>query len=247
MVWPFFLLAAQQPCYPQQERQKLAGRTNCPNNDEWLNSFSERVSAPANIVVVGCNKGVDAVRLFSQYDTRREPYRLGHWKKALRGELQGRGACGQVSGATELTKPPQWLRPNQVSNVYCIEPMPANVRLLRRVAQSTRMPPQFHIMPYALGTSLSPRQQPFPDGRAGTENRGLQDRKSEGTVQVNTSTVNELFGNITVDMLLVDTEGNDPLVLLGASRVLQTVSYLEFENHGVGGYFVFVLDNQPSI
>ena len=56
------------------------------------------------------------------------------------------------------------------------------------------------------------------------------------------SSIDKLFGQLPrVDMLLIDTEGNDPLALLGAASVLKTVRYLEFENHKVGQWLKFDL------
>lgn len=223
-------------CNSQQERNKLSN-TNCPNNDQWLNGFSKDLRSIPTIVVVGCNKGVDAVRLFAQYDTRSTPFRLKDWKSALQQEPVGRGACGQVFGATELLKP---IHSEQMPNVYCIEPMPSNLQLLHKLATKTRIPHKFKILPYALGVSQWPRQLPFPLAKVGTEHLGLASTGNP-TVMVNTSTVDQLFQGIRIDMLLIDTEGNDPLVLLGASRVLHSVSYLEFENHGTGEWKTFKL------
>ena len=46
-----------------------------------------------------------------------------------------------------------------------------------------------------------------------------------------------------VDVLKVDTEGNDPLVLIGAVKTLARMrpSYVAFENHGVGHWKVYAL------
>ena len=230
-------LRPRTQCNPIEERKKMTA-SNCPNNDKWLNRFSQYVRTSPTIVVVGCNKGVDAVRLFAQYDTRSTPYRLSDWQSALRQQRVGGGACGQVNQATELQKPRYSKR---MPNVVCIEPMPSNVQLLNAVATATEIPHQFEIWAYAVGVSRWPRQLPFPNASAGTEYLGLAAAGGKNTEMVNASTIDHLFQNTKVDMLLVDTEGNDPLVLLGASRVLQTVSYLEFENHGVGEWKTFKL------
>ena len=237
-------------CNPIAEREKVSfpdvrgvnTGTTCPNSDKWLNGFSQYVRTPPNIVVVGCNKGVDAVRLFAQYDGRSTPYRLGDWQSELIKQGTRGGVCGQVYNAKELQKPREmYLNSQRKPNVFCVEPMPANVKLLKDVATATQIPHQFEILPYAVGVSQWPRQLPFPNARAGTENLGLDIEGQRKSVMVNVTTVDQLFGKTKVDMLLVDTEGNDPLVLLGASKVLRRVSYLEFENHGVGEWKTFKL------
>jgi len=228
-------------CFPQKERAKIA-KSNCPNNDEWLRRFSQEVTTKQTIVVVGCNKGVDAVRLFAQYDTRPSPFRLKDWQDELSKLTQGRvrGACNQVFNTAELAKPTKPI--NELPDVYCIEPMPANVQLLKRLTKETNLPPQFRIMPYAISGSRWPTQISCPSATPGTENLGLAHTAGRSdNVNVTVHTIDELFQTSKVDMLLIDTEGNDPLALLGAPVVLQTVSYLEFENHGVGEWKTFKL------
>ena len=44
-----------------------------------------------------------------------------------------------------------------------------------------------------------------------------------------------------IDYMLVDTEGNDPLALFGASYALQQTRYLAFEHHGTGMWKKFAL------
>ena len=223
-------------CDPETESVKLSD-TNCPNNDAWLSAFSRHGQRKKTIVVIGCNKGVDAVRLFAQYDTREKPYLLKTWQNALGEALPGNtGACGQVTSAEELSKP-LWTTP--LPEVYCVEPMPANVRLLTSLATSTHIPEHFHVLQYAVG--LSHGSVLFPDAAAGTENLGV-DIGGGNKAHVNASTVDSLFGHLdNIEMLLIDTEGNDALVILGAARVLQRVRYLEFENHSVGEWATFKL------
>jgi hypothetical protein len=60
----------------------------------------------------------------------------------------------------------------------------------------------------------------------------------EKTRQVTISHTRELpFGGwdvVQIDILSIDTEGNDPLVLLGMGTALRRVRYLEFEYHKIG-------------
>ena len=74
----------------------------------------------------------------------------------------------------------------------------------------------------------------FPVGGAGRENLGLGDNAAAvgtfPTTPVKTSSVDSTFATLPiVDMLLVDTEGNDPLVLLGSADTLKRTRYVEFE------------------
>jgi FkbM family methyltransferase len=134
-----------------------------------------------------------------------------------------------------------------------VEPLPANVKILQQVAKDIRVSPAFfHIHHAAVGASSDPPTIPFPDtslAGAGKESVGVDFYKTgqgkgdiEHRVQVKHTSTDELFKNSQkIDMLLVDTEGNDPLVLLGSARVLQSVRYLEFENHKVGAWIKFDL------
>jgi FkbM family methyltransferase len=249
-------------CDPAKERLKVANSwessnvkaTNCPNNDAWLNAFANdaATSGPITIIVFGCNKGIDAVRVFSQYDMRPRPFQLQAWKQALHKHIgQEKGSCGQVASAGELSKPTS--NSPTVPNVYCIEPLPSNYKMLRKLASETSIPKSFHILQFVLGVSQRPAQVDFPDAEAGYEAAGLQHvdatankanpKIKTSMVKVDSTTVDALFSKLpgSIDMLLVDTEGHDPLALLGAAKTLQVVRYLEFENHNTGEWKTFKL------
>ena len=103
--------------------------------------------------------------------------------------------------------------------VYCVEPMPNNVDLLRAVAKKTDIPAaNFHIVQAAMALAQDPPQVPFPNGEVGQEDYGI----GNGTATyplVSTSTVDVMFGHLPrIDYLLVDTEGHDPHVLMGSAH-----------------------------
>lgn len=137
--------------------------------------------------------------------------------------------------------------PKLPPQLHCVDPMPGNIQLLQNASRAARIPAAFQIHHAAVGATSNPATIPFPDIGTGGMDFGEESvgvgfatsSKGEGipVVQVRHASVDTLFGNLArVDMLMVDTEGNDPLVLLGAPRVLQKVRYLEFENHEVGAW-----------
>ena len=212
------------------------------------------------IIFVGCNKGIDAARLFAQYDKRKTPFEASRWQSQInkyisKDKQQLQGACfpSETDRQHVLKKGFSQQHESTAPQLHCVEPLPANVKILQQVAKDIRVSPAFfHIHHAAVGASSDPPTIPFPDtssAGAGEESVGVDFYKAgqgkgdiEHRVQVKHTSTDELFKNSQkIDMLLVDTEGNDPLVLLGSARVLQSVRYLEFENHKVGAWIKFDL------
>ena len=79
----------------------------------------------------------------------------------------------------------------------------------------------------------------FPkDSRPGKESIGLREMRTKGLVPVPAISVDKYVANFAVekvDILLIDTEGNDANVLYGASRTLRAHKpfYVIFEYHKV--------------
>ena len=73
---------------------------------------------------------------------------------------------------------------------------------------------------------------------AGTEDARIRNVDASGT-RVRMTTVDQLvkeYGIHQIDLLSIDTEGNDPAVILGANASLaaRRVRVVEFEYHGIG-------------
>ena len=121
---------------------------------------------------------------------------------------------------------------------FCIEPMQATTDLLQMAFTRLGYFPAVTLIHAAV--SSAPGKAQFPASAAGVESLGLgaTDRIG-GFVLVDVVTIDQLVAahNISsIDVLSIDTEGNDLRVILGAVHTLaaQMVRLLEFEYHSIG-------------
>lgn len=240
---PAQTVAFKSPCDPETELllfQKSGGSrgTNCPDNTVWMKRFMQSDPNPDKLfIVIGCNKGVDAVNLFSLFDNSEKPFQAETWKKTLRTKTGDGGACHQVvaTGIPDKKKPDASL-PKRAPTVYCLEPMPSTIKLLKETAEEAKInTAEFRILQFAIGNTSEPGFVYFPNTRPGTENLGISNSANGNSIKVAFTSVDILFSTRAqaqpIDMLLIDTEGNDPDVLFGAKSILPRVRYLEFEVH----------------
>lgn len=234
-------------------RPERGGTPHCPPNtwgagtkcyaDPWINDMV--VSDPDGqnkvFVDVGCNTGIDAVLFLSRWGVKHDAAQV--WSKELSSRV-GQGACGEnyrfnnfVDSERSLFSRLDWAVHSAPSDpiVLCVEPMPANVRLLHEVNQAV-FGPDSPVEIISAAASDSNGAAFFPDGGAGKENQILSPSENPGTVSVQVTTVDTLLSerNIkTVDILTIDTEGFDPAVVRGAMETLRYrgVRYLTFEVH----------------
>lgn len=210
--------------------------TRCPDNSWWLNAFAAIDPSPnKTIIVIGCNKGADAIDLYSMYDNGPKPFNSTLWREAVKTHGGDNGACGQIVNSPDFDRAVFDDRFAATSpSVYCVEPMPANIALLQSCAKSTGINDDFFkIEQYAVGnpdegqTTIS-----FPDGPPGKEQMRVMD---SGGVKVPFKSLDARFGDLPdldkVDILSIDTEGNDPDAIFGAQSLLAKTRYLEFEVH----------------
>ncbi len=116
----------------------------------------------------------------------------------------------------------------------CVEPMASTAAAVRRMLGELGWAAAVTLVHAAV--SSAPGSALFPVGPAGFEASGLGSASPGGYLPVEVVTLDGLarrhqLGGI--DVLTVDTEGNDVRVLLGALRTLPAVRYLEFEHHAV--------------
>jgi len=213
--------------------------SKCPEQP-WLEDIV-RVTRLKDITIVsvGCNKGLDLVRTSYLFGG---PIKGKKWWDTIK-SIEPRidcGACGQC----ETTNNFHQVEKKKVTAV-CIEPLPANTKILK--AGCDRLNMDWFKVIEAAGSNSDGGTVEFPDNqKAGTEHIGqimfendpshkAQDKY--GTIKVPVVSVDGLVekGTIkTVDVLMIDVEGFDPRVLHGAWKILPAVRYLEFEYHEVG-------------
>jgi len=218
--------------------------TNCPKT-LWVDAMVKADPAPGKIIMdIGCNKGQSAVKWMQRWDMQ------GFWNaKSWMQQLEQRHAatfnCPESPDiralATQFFKPEASKQQVEVPTGICVEPMKANIDLLRGVGKalgydSAKGKGSFHIVHAAcMDKAKSNQTIPFPNGAPGQEDLGVQNNKGVvATVDVPLKTADGLVAELglpRVDVLLVDTEGADPAVLRGATETLKHVRYLEFEVH----------------
>eukprot|EP00927_Polykrikos_kofoidii_P072758 TRINITY_DN68848_c0_g1_i1.p1 TRINITY_DN68848_c0_g1~~TRINITY_DN68848_c0_g1_i1.p1 ORF type:complete len:355 (+),score=33.63 TRINITY_DN68848_c0_g1_i1:74-1138(+) len=213
--------------------------TSCPKA-AWLDAMVEADPEPGKVFMdVGCNKGDDAIEMMERWDTTGHFWSKKKWMDLYEKVLGSKPSyqCGPPS--TNFSRVPASNKTVQRSVGVCVEPMEANVQMLRNITSILGYTPRgrhgsFHTVQAALSDHAKPGQTiEFADGGPGMEWFGMQSVTRTHT-SVPLSTVDHVKDDLQlakVDILRVDTEGADPAVLLGAKSTLKTVRYLEFEVH----------------
>ncbi|KAJ1450795.1 hypothetical protein M885DRAFT_531460 [Pelagophyceae sp. CCMP2097] len=164
-----------------------------------------------------------------------------------------------------------------VLDLHAIEPLGANVRLLQSVLEAFGFRAaeggvwtldvqgvSARVTLHAVAASDSDRSALFPALAAGEEVGGLCDEfgdscadvfhgyydpeRLEQLERVQVRSLDSLFPDLRIDLLLVDVEGADPDVLKGAAKMLvgRRVAFVEFENHFRGAWAVTALKDVVS-
>ena len=234
---------------------RARGPTNCPRESAFWPLLANADKTPNKVIAnIGCNKGMDAAILMALWDRSQPPLSPLNWLSAVMQERLGQGACRQTSGPGELnwltkyleTRSPLVPAPTVSSpKVYCVEALVGNYKDLTMVAQRAgwdkphggHSPTAFVILNYAVTAVPFPATVPLPHGGQGQEAQGIGVGNSLLNDAVKTNSVDLILENETsVDVLLIDTEGHDPYVLMGSVQSLlnKNVHYCAFEYHGVG-------------
>jgi FkbM family methyltransferase len=147
------------------------------------------------------------------------------------------GACqadARSGGRSCPLDRPADVSPGRVRPVraLCVEPMASTAAAVQRMLGGLGWAAAITLVHAAV--SSAPGSALFPVGPAGFEASGLGSASPGGYRPVEVVTLDDLARRYElggVDVLTVDTEGNDVRVLLGGLRTLPAVRYLEFEHH----------------
>mmetsp|Transcript_15111 Transcript_15111/g.37135 ORF Transcript_15111/g.37135 Transcript_15111/m.37135 type:complete len:360 (-) Transcript_15111:320-1399(-) len=221
-------------------------KTTCPS-EPWYWDWQESLSAGTFVYVeIGCNKGTDAllnVRAFTADASADIDNWLAHTNMS-----KLKPACPYDFERWSIVRN-RTARSVRVYKHLCIEAARENALPAARASKKMKLDVLgLHVLHLAVSSSTVPTKAKFPIVPAGKESVGLgTDHSRYGNFyDVEVINVDYLVRQQRlerVDVLKVDTEGNDPLVLIGAVNTLTTLkpSYLQFENHGVGHWKTFDL------
>eukprot|EP00184_Porphyridium_aerugineum_P003936 CAMPEP_0184706698 /NCGR_PEP_ID=MMETSP0313-20130426/36893_1 /TAXON_ID=2792 /ORGANISM="Porphyridium aerugineum, Strain SAG 1380-2" /LENGTH=253 /DNA_ID=CAMNT_0027168257 /DNA_START=179 /DNA_END=940 /DNA_ORIENTATION=+ len=145
------------------------------------------------------------------------------------------GACGKRY--TSDTKIPLGFDPRPI-RAYCIEPAKSTADMLSALSEYLGYKELgLHVIRAAVGERLGKAY--FPHVVPGDEVGGIHQERDDDNDEVDQITIDKLVEseNLNViDLLSIDTEGNDVPVLLGSIMTLatKTVRVIEFEYHNIG-------------
>lgn len=210
----------------------------------WAITFHRNPRLEQFIVIeVGCNKATDALMLTRLF-TQKESVDMISWLKETRFR---RFFCpldwGLWKKIVQLN-----LRGVQEYHHFCLEPVHENFQQVSAAAQKFGLDRAgLHVHQLALSSSDVPPTVEFPHAAKGQETIGIDVGARRGaTYEVNVTTLDKFVQKEKikeVNILKIDTEGNDARVLLGAIQTLTSLKpeYLTFENHNIGHWSRFDL------
>lgn len=196
---------------------------------------------------VGCNKGDDAIEWMDRWGPGHHPqhgerfWSKQRWVDALESLMVQNSladfACGRPD--TNIKRATQSTKTMKKPTTVCVEPMTANVNLLRNLSKQLGYDQSsehgsFHIVQAALSDKAEPNQTVDFETGDGDKQGSEVGHISTLQMPVPLSTVDSLVSDMNlpkVDVLTIDTEGFDPAVIHGAKSTLASVRYLTFEVH----------------
>jgi FkbM family methyltransferase len=189
-------------------------------------------SEPAILLYVGSNKGDDFVSEMRGW-SKNSSFSVKDMQTATGSSGRvGNGPMDRACPAKEEVRAPpsEWLAqsPRPVQG-FCIEPMQSTAGMLRDAFTRLGYFPAVTLIHAAV--SSVPGRELFPASTAGAETLGLGSF-SESFSEVDVITIDQLGAShnmAAIDVLSIDTEGNDMRVIFGAVHTLaaQKVRYLE--------------------
>lgn len=214
------------------------GNTNCPKDMNWLSKIVKADPHPGKVILnIGCNTAIDSIKMLQYFD-QNEFWSLRNWERYSGGDF--------CHSNPDLPRPPA-VDSTEVPRAICVEAVPQTVRKVDRVMKQVGYKENMHVgiletVHAAASDTASPGETvSFVDAPPGYEQGGIGGGNSNAgargkfnLIQVPKKTVDGLVDELKlskIDMLIIDTEGHDPAVLMGAQKTLDMVRYLEFEVH----------------
>ena len=211
--------------------QEPIANSNCPLQTVWMQAFLDASysNKDAVLVSIGCNRGDDLLNMMRVW-SRNASYAYKSIEEEYNTIFQNRRACPFPDYIDPPVSNP---RPVQA---YCIEAMNSTSSVVQRVFRKQHWDSTIHVVQAAVSSARG--KALFPVSFIGQEAMGLDTGGGgAGHELVPVITVDELVMEnrlSRVDMLSIDTEGNDAKVLLGSIHTLPLVRFLEFEYHKAG-------------
>ncbi|CAE8612291.1 unnamed protein product [Polarella glacialis] len=135
--------------------------------------------------------------------------------------------AGFVSPLSEKKVPPVDAQGAGTPRAVCVEAMPKTAAALKTALAK-------YLLPHSNDTELATQLDMVHAAVSNEEAKGMDQSEGGPTRPVLVRTVDSLVKKRAlpkVDILIIDTEGADPLVLQGAADALKSVRHLEFEVH----------------
>eukprot|EP00808_Paulinella_micropora_P014227 g76763.t1 len=259
----WFSTTSSFPCREHQlellKEEFAPQRSTCPARG-WLRTYlallrqedkrrregNGQVNPARFIITVGCNKGEDFIASMEAWTGNSSYSPVVYTKELVKKYEEIHFACtGHVHSLLEHT-------PALKDTVgYCIEPLPANVQLLKTMFHTKLYDPKkVRLLPFAMGAEQGSVQ--FPDSKVvGQEDGRILEKEEAGNdqphVEVEITTVDKLLEQEKidrVDFLSIDAEGHDSQVIEGMKHSLShaKIRVFEFEYNIFGMWKIVDLD-----
>jgi len=248
--FPFFEEEKVEACSSEQIRRNLdifrTESTTCPS-EPWYWEWQENLSVDEFVYIeIGCNKGTDALMNLKAF-TRSKIVDIKHWQKYTN---LGGFACPFDIERWELIIKKSKRGAKRYKHL-CIEAAAENAKPVQAAAALLGLDKLgLYVQHAAVSSTNVPSTVKFPVILPGQENIGIgtDNQIYKDFYDVEVFTVDQLITLHKikqVDVLKIDTEGNDPRVLIGAVKTLSMMkpSYVTFENHGIGHWETFHLED----
>lgn len=231
-------------------RGGIRNATKCPTEpyliEQFRSNFKRQRKDKIVFIEVGCNKATDAVMMLRMF-TQHPRVDLKLWMNKT--QFVKQPSCAIDWDLWNKIEKSRVLGDFNYQH-YCIEPIRENFEVVKRVSNElgyNRMGLSIHQA--AMSNSYLPSTLKFPEvGKSGIETYGIhnayehvasKEREQGKFYEVKLTSVDKFVldeGISQVDILKIDTEGNDALVLLGSVRTLSNLHprFITFENHGIG-------------
>ena len=209
----------------------VAKTSACPSS-EWLQRLAPLIRRDKMTMInIGANKGYNVNLLLQQFHREWRTSNAA-WKAAMPASVAQ--SCGVCNDCTEVVH----MNQDALVEIIAVDISSENVNLLRHLVSHFSAPcVVIHAAVHSVATVLHEAE----GSKSGIEQGGIT---SHGRA-VNGITLDGLIDTqriprtkAIVDVLIVDTEGNDGLVLQGGSSAIreQVFRVVIFEYHGIGAW-----------